>query len=472
MSVAEEIEQLSLSDLSDYSEDVRNRLDDLEVRARSGRLTATELVEVPELRDDLAVIDKRREKLIGEAAMNPRLVERGDVTHTPLGYGADREVRSIQGEIRDDALRCVDRYRSQDVLSAAAADRLDNVVRHDDPMGLEGRYLSAVGHPDYESAFGKLLQNPEHAHITMTPRELESVRRVQKVMSERAVIEGSSGTGKFGVPVAVDPTILLSSNGAINPIRQLARNFSITTNRWTGVSGSVTATFAAEMAEVGDGTPTLAQPAVDVQKAHVWVPFSIEVGQDYRGLEQELGRIIADAKDVVEAQVFLDGLAASNQPIGLLATTGALSTTQRVLTNSTANVTIVDAYNLKQALPPRHLPNGTFVLSPTALDMFRRFVGGGNTTEPAIVESNNLLNRPTQQWSNMVNTTTSGSKVAVFADFPNAYAIVDRIGLSIELVNTVFGASQRPVGARGVYAYWRTGGGVLVANAARYLEVK
>jgi HK97 family phage major capsid protein len=72
----------------------------------------------------------------------------------------------------------------------------------------------------------------------------------------------------------------------------------------------------------------------------------------------------------------------------------------------------------------------------------------------------------------MVSTTTSGSKVAIFADWPNAFAIVDRIGLSVELVPHVFGASQRPIGARGVYAYWRTGSGVLVANAARYLEVK
>jgi predicted phage gp36 major capsid-like protein len=74
--------------------------------------------------------------------------------------------------------------------------------------------------------------------------------------------------------------------------------------------------------------------------------------------------------------------------------------------------------------------------------------------------------------ANMVSTTTSGSKVAVFADWPSAFAIVDRIGLSVELVSTVFGASQRPIGARDVYAFWRTGRGVLVPNAARYLEVK
>ena len=64
-------------------------------------------------------------------------------------------------------------------------------------------------------------------------------------------------------------------------MRQLARVFTITgTNKWTGVSGSVTAAFSAENVEVADGTPTLAQPTIQVQKASVFVPFSIEVGED------------------------------------------------------------------------------------------------------------------------------------------------------------------------------------------------
>jgi hypothetical protein len=37
----------------------------------------------------------------------------------------------------------------------------------------------------------------------------------------------------------------------------------------------------------------------------------------------------------------------------------------------------------------------------------------------------------------MVNTTTSGLKVAVFADWQQAFAIVDRVGMSIELVPNV-----------------------------------
>jgi predicted phage gp36 major capsid-like protein len=50
---------------------------------------------------------------------------------------------------------------------------------------------------------------------------------------------------------------------------------------------------------------------------------------------------------------------------------------------------------------------------------------------------------------------------------------VDRIGLSIEIVPHIFGSSNRfPIGARGLYAWWRVGSGVTAPAAARHLEVK
>jgi HK97 family phage major capsid protein len=420
-----------------------------------------ELRELKETRDELA----RREVLLREAAADPNRQETTDPP--PRGSLS----RGLQDAVRDDALRVVDRHRNKDVLSSTAADRLDRIVRHADPMNTEAKYLAAVGAPDYESAFGKLLLHPQDAHIRMTPRELESVRTVTQVMSERAMSEGVTTAGGYGVPVAVDPTILLSSNGAINPIRELARTFTITTNKWTGVSGSVTANFTAENTEAADGTPTLAQPSVQVQKAQVFVPFSIEVGEDYVGLQQELAKIIADAKDVLEAQKFLDG-SGTNEPAGIVGTSG-LTTTQRIQTTTVAVTAVGDIYLLKQALPARWLPQGTFVAHATVVDVFRRFVGGGNTTEPFVVENGQLLNRPTREWTNMVTTTTTtGSKIVLFADWQQAFAIVDRIGLSVELIPHMMGAAGRPLGQRGVYAYWRTGSGVLVPAAARYLEVK
>jgi HK97 family phage major capsid protein len=88
------------------------------------------------------------------------------------------------------------------------------------------------------------------------------------------------------------------------------------------------------------------------------------------------------------------------------------------------------------------------------------------------IEDGSLLNRPTSEWSSMVATTNSGSKVAIFADWNAAFGIADRIGLSVEIVPHLMSTNSRPIGQRGFYAYWRVGSGILVANAARYLEVK
>jgi predicted phage gp36 major capsid-like protein len=47
------------------------------------------------------------------------------------------------------------------------------------------------------------------------------------------------------------------------------------------------------------------------------------------------------------------------------------------------------------------------------------------------------------------------------------FAIVDRIGTSVELVPHIMGAARRPIASRGFYLHWRTGSGVLIADAFR-----
>jgi HK97 family phage major capsid protein len=69
-------------------------------------------------------------------------------------------------------------------------------------------------------------------------------------------------------------------------------------------------------------------------------------------------------------------------------------------------------------------------------------------------------------------TTTTGQRIAIYGDMKTAFRIVDRIGMAVELVPTLFGSNRRPSGQRGLFAYWRTGSGVVAKNALRYLEVK
>jgi HK97 family phage major capsid protein len=69
----------------------------------------------------------------------------------------------------------------------------------------------------------------------------------------------------------------------------------------------------------------------------------------------------------------------------------------------------------------------------------------------------------------MTTSVTHGSSILAIGD-PSYYLIVDRIGMTIELIPHLFGSSNRyPTGQRGLYAYWRNTGVVVDPNAWRVL---
>jgi HK97 family phage major capsid protein len=412
------------------------------------------------------------------------LRERASSGHTEAGAsfrGDDRRrnhnVPQHVAEAHDRGLHAIERYSAVDVLTPRAADRLDDVIRDRDPLGLGARYLAAVGDLDYTNAFGKILADPTHGALRFSPREREAFDRVNGVMHERALVEGTGSAGGFAVPFALDPSIIQTSNGALNPIRQLARVETITTDIWKGVaSDGVVASYDAEAAEVSDDSPTLVQPSLDTERLTIFVPFSIELGQDWGSLQQELLRLMTDAKDVLEATKFLTGAGhASNEPTGILSigVAGGLTTTQRVQTAGAGAFVLADVYTFKQALPARFIPNASFTWHPNRLDAIYRFVAAGSTTEPQIMPDGRggpLLGKPTYEWSTMATVLTTGTKIGLYGDFKTGYRIVDRIGMQVELVPHLFGAAFRPTGQRGLYAIARNSGGVVAPNALRYLE--
>jgi HK97 family phage major capsid protein len=311
------------------------------------------------------------------------------------------------------------------------------------------------------------------AKLRMRREHEEAIRRVVAASEARAMSEGTGSAGGFGVPFALDPTILISNNGAINPIREIASVINVLTNEWKGVSSEgVTAEFVAESTEAADGTPTLVQPVIHVERAQAFVPFSIEVQQDYSGLETELARLLVDAKARLEAEKFLSGAGhASHEPEGIL--TG-LTNTQRVVTVGAKVLAIGDVYAIKQAVPARFIVGVEWAAAEATFDAIYRLVGSGNTTEPKLMDTREgaLLGRPKQAWSTMSTAlTTSKQKPLVIGDF-DEFRIADRIGMSIELVPHLFGASGRLTGQRGLYAFWRTSSTVLIPNAFRWLEIQ
>jgi HK97 family phage major capsid protein len=372
---------------------------------------------------------------------------------------------------RDAALRTIERFAGSR-LRSEAADELDDLVRSRDPSGTDARYLTAVGDPAYNSAFGKLVTDPTHGHLKLDAGEVEAVRRVNDGMIMRAMSIGTGSAGGFAVPFQLDPTILLSSNGALNPIRQLARVITVSTDQWKGISSAgVVATYQAEAAAVTDASPTLAQPVIDCAMWRCFVPFSIELGADWSTLQQELTRLISDGRDVLDATQFLTGTG-TDSPAGVL--TG-LSTSQRVQTAGAGAIAIGDIYALKQAVPARFMGNASWAAHPNRLDTIFRLTPAGSTTEPQAMPTRDgdLIGRPVTEWTTMATASTTGTKYALYGDFQAGFTIADRIGMTVELIPHLFGAAQGnlPTGQRGLFAYGRTGSKVVVPEALRYGEV-
>lgn len=356
----------------------------------------------------------------------------------------ERALRAVQAadapaETRDRVVDLLDRFRSRPKNLSALAER-----------------ILRTGSPGYERAFGKYVTG------------------IELSVEERAALAiGADATGGFAVPYVLDPTVISTKDYGVSPVRAISNVITIATKEWRGVSSAgVTASYAAEAAEAGDNAPTLAGPSITPERAHAFVPFSYEVDQDWGALRDEMARMFAEAKDDLEATKFILGAGSgSDEPMGVLA---ALTTTQRVLTASAATFALADVYSLDDAVPTRFRGRSSVLGDAVIFSKIRQFdtAGGaglweriGNAMPPQ------LLGHAAYEASAMVATTTTGSKILLAGDF-SRYHIVDRIGMSVELLPHLLGSNRRPTGQRGLYAFWRNSADVVDDNAFRYLEVQ
>jgi hypothetical protein len=197
--------------------------------------------------DDLKASDAAFEQRVRELARNPANREAGASFHEP-SQGQSRPDGPPQvHEARDAGLRTIEHYNDSGHLRSDAADTLDRLVRdRRDPLAQTARYLDAVGDAEYNSAFGKILQYGAMAPLRFTPGETAAVQKVNAVDAERGLITGTGSAGGFALPIVIDPSIMLTSSGALNPIRQLARVITTNTTEWRGVtSAGVVASYDA-----------------------------------------------------------------------------------------------------------------------------------------------------------------------------------------------------------------------------------
>jgi HK97 family phage major capsid protein len=482
----------STEELLNHQKDVKGRIVELhqefeglpfpdEARDEFAGLTKTN----DEIERRVKELEARKFQLERMAQANPQAVERLDFEanryfrpspkEQDIYNLGNREYQEafdnpdkLRGLYRDNALRAIElakfpylgeKRTNNQTTREDIQTHIEHLIDHSQqPAGDVAKHLLITGSPVYRRAYGKFL-----AGAGLSAEET------------RALTLGAT-TGGQAVPFTLDPTVIPTSNSVVNPARALARIETISgSNTWNGVSsGAITATRVAEATAATDNTPTMAAPTLTVTKAHAFVPFSVEIQEDWGALEAEMGKLLSDAKDDDEGTQFVTGAGTTVFPQGFVTGTTNTSAAATGLTVTAANV-----YALEAALPPRFRGNESFVANRGIYNIVRGidtaggaalwlYISQGLVTQAPTPGNTGatLLGRGAWEASAMQATVVNATKIMIVGNF-QYFLIVDRIGMNIELIPFLFGAAQGnlPTGQRGLYAWWRNSSKVLSAAA-------
>jgi HK97 family phage major capsid protein len=396
---------------------------------------------------------------------------------TGIGF---RSVEDRNQTIRSNALRALEQSH---LPKSAEVDNLANFLEYHDGVDEQGspeiaRRILMTGSPTYRRAFAKYLKHGTDQAFT-----------AEESRAAALAVVGTTTTGGFAVPYVFDPTMIhIGAFTAINPYRQACRVETISGgNNWRTVTvGAVTSAYVAEAAAATEQGPTFGQPTYTVQRAHAFATVSIETLQDRPDITEELTSVFAESKATYEENQFTLGVGTTVFPLGMFVDTAY--TDQTTATNDVT--ALLDLQVVEAALPLRHRANAAWFMNRStirqlqALDTsFRYFSGQGinfpgqkdpATPAPGGNTGLSLLGYPIWEVPSAVSTlTTDGAIIAVFCD-PRSYIIVDRIGMSVEVIpNMLNGATPSfPTGQRGIYCYWRNTAKPVNADAGRSLSVQ
>jgi HK97 family phage major capsid protein len=382
-------------------------------------------------------------------------------------YG--RDPSQVAAEFRARALSAVTQMPgANDRIRAAATSILE---RWDDADANLSQLALALSAPAYYRAWGKLARS-EGGLAELTDDERQAVAHVRHIARSTRAMSLTDAAGGYLVPFQLDPTVIVTANGSVNQIRQVARQVVAIGDVWNGVSaGAVSWSYDAEAAEVSDDSPTFGQVSIPIYKAQGFVPISVEAIQDAANVAAEVGQLLAFGRDVLEANAFALGTGVG-MPTGIVT---ALVGTSSVVPSTTTDVfALGDLYKLQGALPARYRnqPSTAWLGNNLIYNQVRQFDTDiwGSLNEG---RQSTLLNRPVLESEDMDGTITGAADnhVLIHGDFSN-YVIADRVGMTVEFIPHLFHtANNRPSGQRGWLAYVRHGADSVNDAAFRMLNV-
>jgi HK97 family phage major capsid protein len=368
-----------------------------------------------------------------------------------------RDVRSLPWrEARDGALTVLEDRESTAGLTTHQLDYLDHEVRKAGRTELARRII-VTENDAYRSAFFKYMTR---GNVVLDDEERVAMLRYEEY---RAAAEGTTTTGGFAIPVFIDPSVILTDQETENPFLAYARTVDVNTNAWKGISAAgVTWAFGSEGTAVTDNSLTIAQPTVTVFMARGFIPYSIEIGQDWPDFQAEMGRLLGIGYDELLLSKFSTGNG-TTEPRGIVTALNA-TTNQQVISLTDGSFGYQDVYSTWKALPQKYRRRASWMMSVGVNNAIRQF-GASNVYHAATVPlpagaAEVLFNRPVLEnpyFADFTGTTGAESRLVV-GDFSN-YVIARRQGMNVELVPQLFDVTNnRPTGSRGWFAYARIGG--------------
>lgn len=362
-------------------------------------------------------------------------------------------------ELRSRALNCVEQMPFADDKVREALTK--HVERDDKAVDM----VMAATSPTYSEAFVKLIRS-EGQMAALNSEEQHAVQRAMTL---------TDTAGGYLIPPQLDPSVILTANGSVNQVRQIARVVNITGDAWTGItSAGVTGSWDAEATQVSDDSPTLASPVIPVYKGTAYVQASHEISADAPTLANDIATMVAFEKDRMESVAFVTG-SGSGEPTGIITALVASNPTVIVNSATTDTFALADVYALDSALPARYAANGSWLAHRATYNLMRRFdTAGGAALWGYLSDArkSELLGRPDYVAEAMDGSVTASSEnySLVFGDFSN-FVVVDRLGTTLRYIPDTFGANGRPTGQSGWLAYWRTGSDSVNDGAFRLLDI-
>jgi len=433
---------VELSEKDDITEDENVELD-ATLEQHEARTAELETVEARDAR-----VAAAREKVVERAAGfdAPHIMKRTD---TDIHVGT-----ASRSQIRDAALALLNQEGKN--LAARNGDHVDMLLRtkNGNCDGTEiAKRMLLTENDAYRTAFMKGVTQSAPAWTADEARALDEYR---------AMSEGTDTAGGFGIPVLIDPSIILTSGAAAAPVLDLARVVTITTDEWKGVSSAgMSWSYDGEGTEVSDDAPTLAQPTVPVYTARGFIPYSIEVGSDYPAFAAEMRRLLDQGYIDLVAQQTITG-SGSSSPTGVFTALDA-NTNVEVVVGTDGAFSAPDVLKVWKSLPERYRANATWVMNTDVENEIRSFADGSAqayyTVDLAAGGIGTLFGRPirTTDYAPEFTGTTGAANILVVGDFSN-FLVAQRAGMSVELIPHLFATgNNRPSGQRGWFAYARHG---------------